>query len=162
MLRGWGQSCCRRHFWIQLLIFFLEHIKTFLFFSNPYIAIKMRITTAVLWLASIFGCFCDVNADIGLLSFWVPELYALLAQIESEGNPVETYIFGARKFYVTTYRGHNVVIANTGVGISNSAATTATMLQKFPSITRIIGSGIAGGVVSTVFCNSGGMVLSYH
>lgn len=88
-----------------------------------------------------------VRADIGLLSFWVPELYDLLAQIESEGNPVETYVFGARKFYVTTYRGHNVVIANTGVGISNSAATTTIMLQKFPSITRIVGSGIAGGVV---------------
>jgi hypothetical protein len=89
-----------------------------------------------------------VKADIGLLSFWIPELYALLAQIESEGNPVETHIFGGRKFYVTTYKGHNVVAVNTGVGISNSAATTAILLQKFPSIDRIVGSGIAGGVVS--------------
>jgi nucleoside phosphorylase len=89
-----------------------------------------------------------VKADVGLLSFWIPELYALLAQIESEGNPVETHIFGGRKFYVTTYKGHNVVAVNTGVGISNSAATTAIMLQKFPSIDRIVGSGIAGGVVS--------------
>ena len=96
--------------------------------------------------------FQQVRADIGLLSFWVPELYALLAQIESEGNPVEEYVFGARKFYVTTYRGHNVVIANTGVGISNAAATTTIMLQKFPSITRIVGSGIAGGVVRFVCC----------
>ena len=94
--------------------------------------------------------FQQVRADIGLLSFWVPELYALLAQIESEGNPVEEYVFGARKFYVTTYRGHNVVIANTGVGISNAAATTTIMLQKFPSITRIVGSGNAGGVVRFV------------
>ena len=96
--------------------------------------------------------FQQVCADIGLLSFWVPELYALLAQIESEGNPVEEYVFGARKFYVTTYRGHNVVIANTGVGISNAAATTTIMLQKFPSITRIVGSGIAGGVVRFFVC----------
>ena len=89
-----------------------------------------------------------VKADIGLLSFWTPELYALLAQIEAEGNPVETHIFGGRKFYVTTYKGHNVVAVNTGVGISNTAATTAILLQKFPSIDRIVGSGIAGGVVS--------------
>jgi nucleoside phosphorylase len=89
-----------------------------------------------------------VKADIGLLSFWTPELYALLAQIEAEGNPVETHIFGGRKFYVTTFKGHNVVAVNTGVGISNTAATTAILLQKFPSIDRIVGSGIAGGVVS--------------
>ena len=55
-----------------------------------------------------------VHADIGILSFWVPELYTLLGEIEKEGNEIETYIFGARKFYVTQYRGHNVVVANTG------------------------------------------------
>lgn len=90
-----------------------------------------------------------VIADIGILSFWVPELYYLLDLIESEGNPVETYTFGARKFYVTQYQGHNVIAANTGVGISNAAATTAIMLQKFPNIDRLVGSGIAGGVVRT-------------
>jgi nucleoside phosphorylase len=103
------------------------------------------------FIVSLASAFHFVKADIGLLSFWIPELYALLAKIESEtGNPVETHIFGGRKFYVTTYKGHNVVAVNTGVGISNSAATTAIMLQKFPSIDRIIGSGIAGGVVSSL------------
>jgi len=87
-----------------------------------------------------------VYADIGILSFWVPELYTLLDEIEKEGNEIVTHIFGARKFYVTKYRGHNVVVANTGVGISNTAATTAILLQKFPSVDRIIGSGIAGGI----------------
>jgi hypothetical protein len=87
------------------------------------------------------------KADIGVISFWVPELYALLEEIQAEGNPVETHIYGGRKFYVTKFKGHNVVAVNTGVGISNSAATTATLLQKFPSINRLVGSGIAGGVV---------------
>jgi nucleoside phosphorylase len=90
-----------------------------------------------------------VKADIGLLSFWVPELYVLLDLIRSEGQTVEEYVFGGRKFYVTSYNGHNVVAVNTGVGLSNAAATTAILLQKFPSVDRIIGSGIAGGVVST-------------
>jgi nucleoside phosphorylase len=100
-------------------------------------------------------CFHFVNADIGLLSFWIPELYALLDKIEAESStPVVTHIFGGRKFYVTNWKGHNVVIANTGVGISNAAATTAIMLQKFPSIDRIIGSGIAGGVVRPFFSKS--------
>jgi hypothetical protein len=72
------------------------------------------------------------KADIGVISFWVPELYALLEEIQAEGNPVETHIYGGRKFYVTKFKG---------------AATTATLLQKFPSINRLVGSGIAGGVV---------------
>ena len=90
------------------------------------------------------------SADIGLLFFWVPELYKLLETIEAEAeidvDAIKTYTFGARKFYVTKYRGHNVVAVNTGVGISNAAATTAIMLQKFPTIDKIVGSGIAGGV----------------
>lgn len=94
-----------------------------------------------------FLCFITIHADIGILSFWIPELYVLLDVIKSEGNIVETYIFGSRKFYVTKFKGHNIIAANTGVGISNTAATTAIMLQKFPSIDRLIGSGIAGGVV---------------
>uniref|UniRef100_A0A7S3LES7 Nucleoside phosphorylase domain-containing protein n=1 Tax=Amphora coffeiformis TaxID=265554 RepID=A0A7S3LES7_9STRA len=99
--------------------------------------------SSVLALGNLFR---QATADIGLLSFWVPELYVLLDLIRSEGQAVEEYVFGGRKFYVTTYKGHKVVAVNTGVGLSNAAATTAILLQKFPSIDRIIGSGIAGGV----------------
>lgn len=102
-------------------------------------------------LALFFGLH-PVRADIGIVSFWVPEMYELLARIrEDANNNIEEYIFGARKFYVTQYRGHNVVFVNTGVGISNAAATLAIMLQKFPTIDRVVGSGIAGGVVSSSF-----------
>lgn len=96
------------------------------------------------------------HADIGLLSFWVPELYALLDLIRSEEGQadVEEHIFGGRKFYVASYMGHRVVAVNTGVGLSNAAATTAILLQKFPSIDRIIGSGIAGGVVRASIVSS--------
>ena len=91
-------------------------------------------------------------ADVGIVSFWVPEMYALLEQVRADSvntnATIEEYIFGARKFYVTQYRGHNVVLVNTGVGISNAAATVAIMLQKFPTIDRVVGSGIAGGIVS--------------
>ena len=88
------------------------------------------------------------TGDIGVISFWTPELLALLQIIQKEGNSLSTYIFGARRFYVTTFHGHNVVVVNGGESISNSAATTATLLQKFPNVNRIVGSGIAGGVVS--------------
>ena len=88
-------------------------------------------------------------ADIGIISFWTPELLALLQVIKQEGSPLSTYIFGGRRFYVTSFQGHNVVVVNGGESISNSAATAATLLQKFPNIKRIVGSGVAGGVVSS-------------
>ena len=89
------------------------------------------------------------TADIGLVTFWVPELHALLDSIQQEGAaPVETHVFGARRFYTTSYKGHRVVVVNGGESVSNSAATTAILLQKFPNVDRIVGSGTAGGVVS--------------
>lgn len=87
-----------------------------------------------------------VNADIGVLSFWIPELRTLLGAIESEGGVVETVVIGPRKFYTTKYKGHNLVLVNTGVGISNSVIATTLLLTHFPSVTRLIGSGVAGGV----------------
>ncbi|KAG7374740.1 methylthioadenosine/S-adenosylhomocysteine MTA/SAH nucleosidase [Nitzschia inconspicua] len=97
----------------------------------------------LIWLG---GLISSINCDIGIVSFWVPEMYALLEQVRLENNTIEEYIFGARKFYVTQYRGHNVILVNTGVGISNAAATLSIMLQKFPTIDRVVGSGIAGGI----------------
>eukprot|EP00934_Nitzschia_sp_Nitz4_P000995 Nitzschia sp. Nitz4//scaffold294_size23022//440//2738//NITZ4_008511-RA/size23022-augustus-gene-0.17-mRNA-1//1//CDS//3329546214//995//frame0 len=91
-----------------------------------------------------------VSADVAIVSFWVPEMYALLAQVQ-ETDPeavIEEYIYGARKFYVTNYLGHNVILVNTGVGISNAAATISILLQKFPTVDRVVGSGIAGGIDS--------------
>ena len=113
---------------------------------SKLISNTLLVSTWILGWCTIFPVTV-VKADVGLLSFWLPELYALLDLIESEKNPVETHIFGGRKFYVTQFRGHNVIAVNTGVGISNAAAATATLLQKFPTIDRIVGSGIAGGVV---------------
>eukprot|EP00980_Cylindrotheca_fusiformis_P006000 scaffold1284_cov108-Cylindrotheca_fusiformis.AAC.14 len=107
---------------------------------------KISFLLQCLILAVVISMHHVALADVGILSFWVPELYALLEEIQAEGNEVTTHIFGARKFYVTKYKGHNVVAVNTGVGISNTAATTAILLQKFPTIDRIVGSGIAGGV----------------
>jgi nucleoside phosphorylase len=112
------------------------------------VGLSVRLAVPCLILASFFVPV--TRADVGIISFWVPELFVLLGEIEEAGNPIETYIFGARKFYVTKFKGHNVVAVNTGVGISNTAATVAILLQKFPTIDRIVGSGIAGGVVSIV------------
>lgn len=102
---------------------------------------------AVVFLIGFGFVLPSTHGDVGIVSFWVPEMYALLDQVRSENNTIDEYIFGARKFYVTQYRGHNVVLVNTGVGISNAAATMAIMLQKFPTIDRVVGSGIAGGIV---------------
>jgi Phosphorylase superfamily len=46
----------------------------------------------------------------------------------------------------TTYKGHRLILVNTGVGISNTAITTTLLLTQFPSVTRLIGSGVAGDV----------------
>lgn len=96
----------------------------------------------IFWLPGVW-------ADIGVISYWVPELYALLRVIEDEGSSLTTHTFGGRRFYVTRYRGHNIIAVNAGESISNSAATTTILLQKFPNVDRIIGTGIAGGVVSS-------------
>lgn len=85
--------------------------------------------------------------DIGVIAFWVPDLYALLGQIQLDGNPIEAHVFSGRRFYVTRFKGHNIVALNSGEGMANSAAATAILLQKFPAVDRIVGTGIAGGVV---------------
>jgi len=104
-------------------------------------------------LSVIFALLPLAGADIGIITFWIPELYALLRVIQEEGGSIVTHTFGGRRFYVTSYRGHNVIAVNGGESISNSAATTAILLQKFQNVDRIIGTGIAGGVVSIYhFC----------
>lgn len=98
----------------------------------------------IVWMMALVA-----SADIGVISFLSPELFALLELIEQEGNVIKTSVFAGRRFYVTSFRGHNIVAVIGGESITNSAATTAILLQKFPNINRIVGSGIAGGVVSS-------------
>jgi hypothetical protein len=88
--------------------------------------------------------------DIGIIAFWVPDLYALLEQIQLDGNAIEAHVFSGRRFYVTRFKGHNIVALNSGEGMANSAAATAILLQKFPAVDRIVGTGIAGGVVRCI------------
>ena len=88
----------------------------------------MSVATTIVVLTLIL-CYCRPSAaDISIVSFWTPELIALLEVIQQEGNALTTHIFGGRRFYVTTFHGHNVVVVNGGVSISNSAATTAILL----------------------------------
>jgi nucleoside phosphorylase len=82
---------------------------------------------------------------LGVLSFYAPELRALKNIMSSEDS-LTGIVFGGRRFYRGTIAGAEVVATLTGVSTSNSAMTTALMLQLFPGIERIIGGGIAGGV----------------
>ena len=115
------------------------------------VAVLLKI---IVLLGILTGRSC-VLADIGLVTFWVPELHALLLAIQEESGhnnaSMETHVYGARRFYTSSsFKGHRVVVVHGGESVSNSAATTAILLQKFPNIDRIVGSGTAGGVVSAL------------
>ena len=57
-----------------------------------------------------------------------------------------------RRFYVGRLRGHDVVLALTGIGLVNATETTATAIGHFrcdgaPGISNVVFSGVAGGGV---------------
>ncbi|KAL3942806.1 MAG: hypothetical protein SGARI_000140 [Bacillariaceae sp.] len=84
----------------------------------------------------------DTPGLLGLLSFYKPELDAMLAIMKD----TESLFYGGRRFYRGKIHGADVVACLTGVSIENAAISTALMLQLYPGVERLIGGGIAGGV----------------
>lgn len=57
----------------------------------------------------------------------------------------ETIEFGKNKYYVTTYKGLELVIAYSKIGKVNASLTASTLIEKFGA-TKLLFSGVAGAV----------------
>lgn len=83
----------------------------------------------------------DSQPRIAVISAFKGELKSLLKQAEI----ADEYVVNGRTYYVGRLAGNDVVMFLSGVSMVNAAMTTQTALDNF-EVTRIVVSGIAGGV----------------
>jgi adenosylhomocysteine nucleosidase len=83
----------------------------------------------------------DNTPRIALISAFGAELEAFRAEAEIE----EEVVVNGRTVYLGTLAGHEVLMTESGVSMTNAAMTTQVLLDRF-NITHIVFSGIAGGV----------------
>jgi len=79
--------------------------------------------------------------SLAILSALPDEQNGLLAQLK---NPQQVQRAG-RTFWRGQWHGHNVVLALTKIGKVAAATTTATLIEAF-GVSRVVFSGVAGGV----------------
>ncbi len=83
-----------------------------------------------------------------VLTAFPAEADAILARTTLDENPV--VVVDGRHYYVGTLGGKKVIVAMTGIGMENSAATTETALTHFTpesgvAINAVVFAGVAGG-----------------
>jgi adenosylhomocysteine nucleosidase len=83
----------------------------------------------------------DPTPRTAVISAFGPELFALSQAVEGR----RSYQVGGTEFITGTLEGKPVVLFLSGVSMVNAAMTTQSALDRF-RITRIVFSGIAGGV----------------
>lgn len=83
----------------------------------------------------------DATPRIAVMSAFSEELTLLLAAAEVE----ETVMYNGVEFTTGKLAGHDVVMFLSGVSMVNASMNTQLLLDKF-NVTRIVYSGIAGGV----------------
>jgi adenosylhomocysteine nucleosidase len=83
----------------------------------------------------------DTAPRIAVISAFDAELEAFKAQ----GQVEETHIVNGRSVYLGTLGGHDVLMTLSGGSMTNAAMSTQAILDHF-NVTRIVFSGIAGGV----------------
>jgi len=83
----------------------------------------------------------DQAPRIAIISAFGAELEAFKAQAVIE----KAVVLNGRTVYIGTLAGHKVILTLSGVSMVNAAMTTEAVLDHF-RITRIVYSGIAGGV----------------
>ena len=83
----------------------------------------------------------DATPRTAVMSAFGPELYALSQAVQGK----RTYDVGGMQFVTGVLEGKPVVLFLSGVSMVNAAMTTQAALDRF-RITRIVFSGIAGGV----------------
>ena len=83
----------------------------------------------------------DDTSRIAILSAFEPEMKGLLRKT----NINDTYVINGRRYHIGQLAGREVVLCLSGVSMVNAAMTTQTVLDHF-NVSRIVFSGIAGGV----------------
>jgi len=79
-----------------------------------------------------------------------------IAQILLSMNVVESLEVAGRKFWLATYHGKKVVIVLSGIGKVAAAITTICLIKDF-GVSKIVFTGVAGGVSDTL--NIGDIVV---
>jgi adenosylhomocysteine nucleosidase len=83
----------------------------------------------------------DGTQRIVVMSAFAPELVLLKKQLQGSA----THSVNGVEFTTGTLRGHPVVLMLSGISMTNAAMNTQLVLDRF-SVSRIVFSGIAGGV----------------
>lgn len=109
--------------------------------------VSRRLILLFLALVTIAACNPDYRADRPLLV-----LYAFEAegdQISSSLTTVRTDEHLGRKVRVGDFAGHEIILAESGVGMTNAAMTAQRMIDKYRP-RAVLFTGIAGSVDSSV------------
>lgn len=77
-----------------------------------------------------------------VLSAFPGELGPILA---ASTGPERRVVESGRPFYLGRIRGHDVIMAMTGIGLVNATQTTEAAFRRFRCITSVVFSGVAGG-----------------
>ncbi len=102
----------------------------------------LRRAPRLLALLSVLGCGTDADGDpqrLAVLSAFPAELAAVLAHTAVE----ETRRVAGRTVRLGRIAGVPVVVAMTGIGLRNAAATTAALLAAVP-VVGVVVAGVAG------------------
>ena len=107
---------------------------------RPYVKQILWVLLIVALAANVMSAQ-DETERIAVISAFAPELALLEGQLQ---DPLTTQITGV-DFTTGALGGHDVVIFLSGVSMVNAAMTTQLALDHF-NVSRIVYSGIAGGV----------------
>ena len=106
--------------------------------------VTICVLAIVLFLSSICLVACKSNPEkeyIGIISAMENEIAALVK--EAKIDKIDE--IGGEKYYVGSLKGQNVVITKSGIGKVYAASGATTLLSSY-RISKVIFTGIAGGV----------------
>jgi adenosylhomocysteine nucleosidase len=107
----------------------------------------MKKTIILLLAVSLVFCFCGKSAFHPKVAI----IYAFSTEgelLKSQTKLVKKFDINGREFYLGKLKGTDVIIVNSGVGMTNAAMTTQLTIDRFyPE--KIIFTGICGGVDSS-------------
>jgi adenosylhomocysteine nucleosidase len=83
----------------------------------------------------------DTTPRIALMTAFEPEWNSLIHRVERQ----EHHRFGALSFVTGVLEGREIVLTMSGMSMVNAAMTTQSLFDRF-TVTRLIFTGIAGGI----------------
>ena len=98
-----------------------------------------------LWLMSVVNVVAAPRLDerrrVGVISAFEPEWEALISRLEAP----KTYGVNGMKFVTGTLEGKPVVLTMSSMSMVNATMNAQILIDRF-QVTRIVFSGIAGGI----------------